>query len=74
MRIMGKNGIHFHLDTVQDIGGFSLTNVKKDNYFWLLTKATITSDEPEFYKYIDQLSNPFFNEVGVFQNAVSLAK
>lgn len=65
-----KNIIHFHLDAVQDIGGFSLTNVKKGNYFWLLTRATTNSDEPEFYKYIEQLSNPFFNKVGVFTNAV----
>ncbi len=70
MSIVEKNGIHFHLDTVQDIGGFSLTNVKKGNYFWLLTRATTNSDQPEFYKYIKQLSNPFFNKVGVFPNAV----
>lgn len=70
MSIVGKNGIHFHLDTVQDIGGFSLTNVEKGNYFWLLTRATTNSDEPEFYKYIEQLSNPLFNKVGVFPNAV----
>ena len=70
MSIIGNNGIHFHLDAVQDIGGFSLTNVKKDNYFWLLTRATTNSDEPEFYKYIEQLSNPVFNKVGVFPNAV----
>lgn len=70
MDIVGKSGIHFHLDAVQDIAGFSLTNVEKGNYFWLLTKATTNSDEPEFYKHIEQLSNPFLNKVGVFQNAV----
>jgi len=70
MSIVGKNRIHFHLDAVQDIGGFSLTNVEKGHYFWLLTRATTNSDEPEFYKYIEQLSNPFFNKVWVFPNAV----
>jgi len=70
MSIVGKNGIHFHLDAVQDIGGFSLTNVEKGHDFSLLTRATINSDEPAFYKYIEQLSNPFFNKVGVFRNAV----
>ena len=35
-----------------------------------MTRATTNSDEPEFYKYIEQLSNPFFNKVGVFPNAV----
>lgn len=70
MSIMGNNGIHFHFDAVQDIAGFSLTNVEKGHYFWSLTRATTNSDEPEFYKYIEQLSNPFFNKVGVFPNAV----
>jgi len=67
---MENSGIHFHLDAVQDIGGFSLTNVEKGHYFWLLTRATTNSDEPEFHKYIEPLSNPFFNKVGVFRNAV----
>ncbi len=70
MSIMGNNGIHFHFDAVQDIAGFSPTNVEKGHYFWLLTRATTNSDEPEFYKYIEQLSNPFFNKVGIFPNAV----
>jgi len=70
MSIVRNNGIRFHLDMVQDIAGFSPTNVEKGHYFWLLTRATTNSDEPEFYKYIEQLSNPFFNKVGVFPNAV----
>ena len=70
MSNVARNVTHFHLDAVQDIGGFSLTNVKKGNYFWLLTRATTNSDEPEFYKYIEQVSNPFFNKVGVSPNAV----
>jgi len=70
MGIVRKNGVHFHLDAVQDVGGFSLINVEKGHYFWLLTRATTNSDKPEFYSYIEQLSNPFFNKVGVLPNAV----
>jgi len=33
MNIVGNNGIHFHLDAVQDIAGFSPTNVEKDIIF-----------------------------------------
>jgi len=62
--------LHFHLDTVDDIAGFPLVNVKQGNYFWLLTSASIISDQPEFRKYIAQLSNPYFNKVGIFPNAV----
>lgn len=67
---MQNNGIHFHLDAVQDIAGFSMTNIEKEHYAWILTRAATNSDEPEFYKYIEQLSNPVFNRVGVFSNAV----
>ena len=65
-----KNIIHFHIDKVEDLGGFSPVNVPPGHYFWLLTRASITSDEPEFYKYIEHISNYFFNRVGVLQNAV----
>lgn len=65
-----KNGIHFHIDAVQDIDGFPVTNVEKEHYFWMLTRTTITSEEPEFFKYIEQLSNPIFNKVGIFPDAV----
>lgn len=67
-----KGTIHFHLDEAQDIDidGFPLINVEKGHYFWLLTRASTNSDEPEFHNYIEQLSNPFFNKVGVFPNAV----
>ena len=70
MSIIEKNGIHFHLDAVQDIGGFSLANVEKGNRFLVLTRATTNSDEPEFYRYIEKLSNPLFNKVRIFPNAV----
>ncbi|MHB8104751.1 MAG: hypothetical protein ACYDG5_04345 [Dehalococcoidales bacterium] len=62
--------MHFHIDAVYDIAGFSTTNVEKGNYCWLLTKTTIYSDQPEFYKYVEQLSSPLFNKVGVFLDAV----
>ena len=70
MDIVGKSGIHFHLDEAQDIGGFSLVNAKPGDFVWILSRATTNSDEPEFYKYIEQLSNPFFNKVVIFPNAV----
>lgn len=62
--------LHFHLDTVDDMAGFCPINVKPGNYFWLLTSDSIISDQPEFHKYIAQLSNPFFNKVGIVPNAV----
>lgn len=67
---MRNGGIHFHIDKVQDLAGFTPLNVEKGNYFWLLTKTSITSDEPEFYKYIDQISGYFLNKAGIFPSTV----
>jgi hypothetical protein len=62
--------MHFHLDKVQDIGGFSTTNVEKGNYCWILTSASVNSDMAEFYMYIDGISNIFFNHIPVTPSAV----
>jgi len=70
MNSIGKNIIHIYLKEVQNIGGFALTNVEKGNYFWMLTSATTNSDESDFYNFIEQLSNPFFNKAGINPNAV----
>lgn len=70
MNIIENQGIHFHLNEVEDIAGFTPINVEKGNYFWLLTKKVTTSDESEFYRYIEQLSNPIFNKLGITPNAV----
>ena len=70
MSSVGNNGIHFHLDEVQDIVGFSPINVEKGNYCWILTRAATNSDESDFYKYIEQLSNPILNKAGVTPNAI----
>lgn len=61
---------HFHLDAVHDITGFSTTNVENGNYFWLLTKTSITSDAPDFYGYVELLSNPIFNQARIIRDAV----
>lgn len=71
MNYMADKSMHFHLDKVEDIGGFTVTNVPKDHYFWMLQKASVTSDELEFYKYIEQLSSIFLNKVGVSSDIVN---
>ncbi len=70
MNILATGGLYFHIDKAEDFAGFSPINVEKGHYFWLLTRASITSDEPLFYKYIEQISNYFFSRAKVLQNAV----
>lgn len=54
--------IHFHIDPISNPVGFSVTNVEKEKYAWILTSSSLTSDELDFYKYVDQISNIFFNQ------------
>jgi len=61
---------HFHVDKVQDFAGFLPLNVEKGKYFWLLTRAAINSDMPEFYKYIENISNTFLSLIGVNPSAI----
>src|SRR4030042_2261229 len=70
MNILATGELYFHIDKAEDFAGFVPINVEKGHYFWLLTRASITSDEPLFYKYIEQISNYFFSRAKVLQNAV----
>lgn len=59
-----------HLDQVQDFAGFLTENVKKGKTAKVLTRASVISDEPEFYTYTEQISNIFLNKLGIFINTV----
>lgn len=61
---------HLRLAKVEDIAGFTVTNVKQGNYFWALVRGTITSDQPEFHRYIEQLESVLLNKAGVLPNSV----
>src|SRR3990167_10946340 len=52
-----------HIDKVQDLVGFSSENVKGGESFkvLILTRALLTSDDPEFYQYSESISNIFLN-------------
>src|SRR5262249_47277445 len=67
---------HIHLDSVQDIVGFVVENTKGPDPVRVLARALLTSDEPEFYTYIDHITDLFFtgdahgNKFVVFKDAV----
>lgn len=48
-----------------DLAGFVAENVPKgETVAKLITRNSMTSDEPKFYKYIEQISNIFLNKIG----------
>lgn len=61
---------HIHYDKVEDIGGFATCHAKSGEYLWLLCKAKLTSDDPEFYKNFDQLASVYFAKAKVLVNNV----
>lgn len=61
---------HVHMEKAEDLGGFALQHGRKGDTIDVLAKASITSDQPEFYKYADQVSNIFLSKIGVPTNAV----
>lgn len=67
-----ENINHFHLDNVENVIGFTLENSKQGEIAKILNRVAITSDETEFYTYIEQISNLFLNKIGVPINCVYL--
>jgi predicted DNA-binding transcriptional regulator len=62
--------MHIHWDKVEDLGGLSLIYVPKGHYYWRLEKASITSDQPDFYTCIEQISNVFLNRVAISTDSI----
>ena len=52
----------FHLNKVQDLAGFAAENMKNGETVKVFTRALLTSDDPEFYQYSEQISNIFLNK------------
>ena len=48
--------MRLYVGNVMDITGFSVCNVPKDHYSWVLSSSRLTSDQPLFYKYIEEIS------------------
>ena len=53
--------MRLYLGKVIDINGFSVCNVPAEHYFWALSSSRQTSDQPIFYKYMDEISKIFLH-------------
>ena len=59
-----------HFDKVENVLGFLISNTKEGENTDVLTKAIITSDEPQFYPYIYQISAIFLNKNDICVDSV----
>ena len=50
-----------HLSQVQDIAGFAVDNAKKGEQVQVISKASLISDQVDFYNYTEQILNIFCN-------------
>ena len=53
--------MRLYVGKVIDITGFSVCNVPAEHYFWALSSSRQTSDQPIFYKYMDEISKLFLH-------------
>ena len=60
----------FHLDQVDDVAGFVAENAAPGATFPILVRAHLISDDPEFYRYLEQISSLFLNGNGILVDAV----
>ena len=64
--------MRLYVGNVPNINGFSVCNVPKEHYFWALSSSRLTSDQPLFYKYIEEISKLFFHppEYKIYVNSI----
>ena len=60
----------FHMNKASDLAGFSKENFSGPGKVRLVVRQMLTSDDPMFYHYIDQISNTFLRPHGVVANKV----
>jgi len=61
---------HFHLNKVENFVGFSLNIAGEGEMVKVLTRAALTSDEDDFYNYIEQISRHYLSKIGTTANNV----
>jgi len=61
----GGKIIHIRLSQVQNIAGFAVENAREGRQVKVLSKASLISEQEEFYNYIDQISNIFLGRAEV---------
>ena len=52
--------MRLYVGNAPNINGFSLCNVPKGHYFWALSSSRLTSDQPIFYKCLEEISKLYF--------------
>ncbi|MGB3479219.1 MAG: hypothetical protein WBB67_08660 [bacterium] len=63
-------GMKIHLDIVDNVVGFTISNAREGEQVRILPKAAITSDEQEFYLYIEQIAASFLNKNNIPSDSV----
>lgn len=61
---------HYYLSQSQSPLGIAVSNAKSGENVKLLARAIFTSDEPEFYKYIEQFVSEYFNKLKIHTDGV----
>ena len=60
---MNEESLHLKLENVKKLSGFLMADMLPGQYGWILTRAFVHSDQKEFYKYINQISNIYLKDL-----------
>ncbi len=63
-------GERIHLQGLQKIAGFAAEHAKPHSQVRILVKGSLTSDDVNFYKYMDEISSIFLGKAGLPTHAV----
>ncbi|NQW17051.1 MAG: hypothetical protein HQ478_06140 [Chloroflexi bacterium] len=57
--------MHVHLEKAPRLNGFAVSNVLPGQYAWVLARASLSSDHPDFYRYTEQFASVFLTKSGI---------
>src|SRR5262245_37556454 len=59
-----------HLDKVDNMAGFAAANAKQGDTLPILVRGRLTSDDPDFYRFIEHISLVFLSGNKIFTDSV----
>ena len=62
--------MHIKISGLNDLGGFNTKNAQPGEGTWILSSAALTSADPDFYGYIEQLTKLLLAPSGLMVNQV----
>ena len=57
--------MHVSLKNVHQVDGFAASNALPGEYLWVHFRGSVTSDDPLFHKYMDQIGPSYLSLIHI---------